>query len=92
MRLWPAEEMSTRLATFSVQILSASSSRQGSVSPSPTSELQSLILASCVVLCCPQDFGLTIDIDMLIDGIDTDGSGEIDFDEFRVLLTNAGAA
>ena len=45
-----------------------------------------------VIPCPPKDFGLTIDIDMLIDGIDTDGSGEIDFDEFRVLLTQAGGA
>lgn len=34
------------------------------------------------------DFGLTIDIEELINKIDTDGSGEIEFDEFNVLLGN----
>jgi Ca2+-binding EF-hand superfamily protein len=33
------------------------------------------------------DFGLTIDIELLINAIDTDGSGEIDYQEFRVLLS-----
>ena len=35
----------------------------------------------------PQDFGLTIDIQSLITKIDTDGSGEIEYDEFRTLLS-----
>lgn len=34
-----------------------------------------------------QDFGLTIDIEELINKIDTDGSGEIEFDEFKQLLS-----
>ena len=34
-----------------------------------------------------QDFGLTIDIEELIDAVDTDGSGEIEFSEFRDLLS-----
>lgn len=34
------------------------------------------------------DFGLTIDIEDLINKIDTDGSGEIEFDEFKILLSN----
>ena len=34
-----------------------------------------------------QDFGLPIDIDSLINKIDTDGSGEIEFDEFKLLLS-----
>lgn len=33
------------------------------------------------------DFGLTIDIEELINKIDTDGSGEIEFDEFKTLLS-----
>jgi|TARA_B110000208_G_scaffold185096_1_gene239776 Ca2+-binding EF-hand superfamily protein len=33
------------------------------------------------------DFGLTIDIEQLIDDIDADGSGEIEFKEFRSLMT-----
>ena len=33
------------------------------------------------------DFGLTIDINKLIDDIDTDGSGEIEFGEFKALLS-----
>ena len=36
------------------------------------------------------DFGLTIDIEELINKIDSDGSGEIEFDEFKELL--AGGA
>ncbi|KAJ1421531.1 hypothetical protein B484DRAFT_452689 [Ochromonadaceae sp. CCMP2298] len=33
------------------------------------------------------DFGLPIDIEDLINKIDTDGSGEIEFDEFKTLLS-----
>lgn len=33
------------------------------------------------------DFGLTIDIEELINKIDNDGSGQIDFDEFKSLLS-----
>ena len=33
------------------------------------------------------DFGLTIDIEELINRIDQDGSGEIEFDEFKQLLS-----
>lgn len=35
-----------------------------------------------------QDFGLTIDIEELINKIDTDGSGEIEFEEFKILLSS----
>jgi calmodulin len=35
-----------------------------------------------------EDFGLTIDIEDLIDKVDTDGSGEIEFEEFAVLLSS----
>lgn len=34
-----------------------------------------------------QDFGLTIDIEDLINKIDSDGSGEIEFEEFKALLS-----
>lgn len=34
-----------------------------------------------------EDFGLTIDIEKLIDDIDEDGSGEIEYDEFKSLLS-----
>jgi Ca2+-binding EF-hand superfamily protein len=33
------------------------------------------------------DFGLTIDIEELINKIDTDGSGEIEYGEFKTLLS-----
>jgi calmodulin len=33
------------------------------------------------------DFGLTIDIAELVNKVDTDGSGEIEFGEFSVLLS-----
>ena len=33
------------------------------------------------------DFQLTIDLEELIDSVDTDGSGEIEYDEFRVMLS-----
>ena len=33
------------------------------------------------------DFGLTIDIEELINKIDTDLSGEIEFEEFKALLS-----
>jgi Ca2+-binding EF-hand superfamily protein len=33
------------------------------------------------------DFGLTIDIEELINKIDADGSGEIEFEEFKTLLS-----
>ena len=36
-----------------------------------------------------QDFGLTIDIEDLINKIDTDGSGEIEFEEFKILLSSS---
>ena len=34
-----------------------------------------------------EEFGMTIDIEALIEQIDEDGSGEIEFDEFRALLS-----
>ena len=33
-----------------------------------------------------EDFEMTIDIEKLIKKIDTDGSGEIEFEEFKALL------
>ncbi|CAK4794704.1 unnamed protein product [Aphanomyces euteiches] len=34
-----------------------------------------------------KDFGLPIDIDQMLDRLDTDGSGEIEYDEFKALLS-----
>jgi len=34
------------------------------------------------------EFEMTIDIERLIKEIDTDGSGEIEYDEFKTLLSN----
>ncbi|EQC41667.1 hypothetical protein SDRG_01625 [Saprolegnia diclina VS20] len=34
-----------------------------------------------------KDFGLPIDIDKMLDELDTDGSGEIEYDEFKALLS-----
>ena len=36
------------------------------------------------------DFQMTIDIEALIEEIDEDGSGEIEFDEFKALLQGSG--
>ena len=36
------------------------------------------------------DFGLEIDINKMMDAVDEDGSGEMEFDEFELLL-NGGA-
>jgi len=36
------------------------------------------------------EFNMTIDIERLIQEIDSDGSGEIEFDEFKTLLQNDG--
>ena len=44
------------------------------------------VLTACRVD-VPQDFGLTIDIDSLIKQYDADGSGEIDYEEFREMLS-----
>ncbi len=38
------------------------------------------------------EFKLTIDIEKLIRDIDTDGSGEIEFDEFKMLLKSSNEA
>eukprot|EP00624_Nannochloropsis_granulata_P003096 evm.model.NODE_2576_length_6747_cov_72.283234.1 len=34
-----------------------------------------------------KDFGLMIDIEELINKVDTDGSGEIEYEEFKILLS-----
>ena len=39
-----------------------------------------------------EDFEMTIDIEKLIEEIDEDGSGEIEFDEFKALLTAEAAS
>lgn len=35
-----------------------------------------------------EEFEMTIDIEKLIEDIDEDGSGQIEFDEFKMLLTS----
>ena len=42
---------------------------------------------AAIGFCFLQDFGLTIDIDSLIKQYDADGSGEIDYEEFREMLS-----
>jgi len=37
------------------------------------------------------DFGLDIDIDKMMDTVDADGSGEMEFDEFEQLLSGKAA-
>ena len=44
--------------------------------------------ATKLIYTIKQEFGMTIDIEKLIDEIDEDGSGEIEFDEFKALLAN----
>lgn len=93
MHSWHAAETSTSPVTSSGQTSSASLSRYGDARAIVADlHVTPAVVSVAAIPCLPQDFGLTIDIDMLIDGIDTDGSGEIDFDEFRVLLTQAGGA
>ena len=36
-----------------------------------------------------EDFGMTIDIEKLIQDIDEDGSGQIEYDEFKNLLSSS---
>ena len=39
-----------------------------------------------------EDFGLDIDIDSLMDAVDADGSGEMEYDEFELLLSGKSIA
>ena len=45
------------------------------------------VSADMLIKIIKHDFGLTIDIEELIRAIDTDGSGEIEFEEFKTLLS-----
>ena len=45
------------------------------------------VSADMLIEIIKHDFGLTIDIEELIRAIDTDGSGEIEFEEFKTLLS-----
>jgi calmodulin len=40
----------------------------------------------CLINSSSQDFGLTIDIEKLIKETDTDGSGEVDYAEFKAMM------
>ena len=44
------------------------------------------LIGETMIKIIKHDFGLTIDIEELINKIDTDGSGEIEFDEFSLML------
>ena len=44
--------------------------------------------ADCLIKTIRDEFEMTIDIEKLIEEIDEDGSGEIEFDEFVALLTD----
>jgi len=46
------------------------------------------VMRDTLVKIIKQDFGLTIDIEELINKVDTDGSGEIEFEEFKILLSS----
>ena len=46
------------------------------------------VMRNVLIKIIKEDFGLTIDIEDLIDKVDTDGSGEIEFEEFAVLLSS----
>ena len=48
--------------------------------------------ANMLIKTIKEDFEMTIDIEKLIEEIDEDGSGEIEFDEFKALLTAAEGA
>ena len=49
------------------------------------------INADKLIATIKHEFGMTIDIEKLIEEIDEDGSGQIEFDEFTALLTQGGA-
>lgn len=40
----------------------------------------------CLINSSSQDFGLTIDIEKLIKETDTDGSGKVDYAEFKAMM------
>lgn len=50
---------------------------------------QGFIDAEMLIKTIKEEFEMTIDIRALIDDVDADGSGEIEFDEFKVLLQTA---
>ena len=45
--------------------------------------------ASKLIQTIKEEFQMTIDIEQLIEDIDEDGSGEIEFDEFKHLLSGS---
>lgn len=47
--------------------------------------------AAMLIKTIKEEFQMTIDIEKLIEEIDEDGSGEIEFDEFKALLSGDGA-
>ena len=61
---------------------------QLSTNPLPRRFNKYVVKREVLVKIIKQDFGLTIDIEELINKIDQDGSGEIEFEEFKVLLSS----
>ncbi len=55
-------------------------------------DLSGHVDAQKVIEIVKKEFQLTIDIEKLIAEVDADGSGEIEFDEFKTLLTNNNQA
>ncbi|KAF4323316.1 hypothetical protein G195_003637 [Phytophthora kernoviae 00238/432] len=52
-------------------------------SPDKTGHVERRMLVQLI----KKDFGLPIDIDRMLDELDTDGSGEIEYEEFKALLS-----
>lgn len=50
-------------------------------------DLSGCVKRETLVQIVKEEFGLPIDIEELINKVDTDGSGEIEFDEFEELLS-----
>ena len=95
MRLWRAEERLTRPATVrsarGCDRLPAAGSPAcivSTVSRTPTAAVKRDTLVKII----KEDFGLKIDIEKLISVVDEDMSGEIEYEEFKTLLSRRPAA
>ena len=53
-------------------------------------DMSGYIDASQLIHIIRSDFQMTIDIEKLISDIDEDGSGQIEYEEFKILLQSAG--
>ena len=68
-------------------VISAEKLRQTCKVRTPRAPRPVRLPGAAQIACFGQDFGLTIDIDSLIKQYDVDGSGEIDYEEFREMLS-----